>query len=97
MQRTQSEDGGSIAPPKPSKKHLKFGLAGLAVVALIVGLSVRLTSRNKAGKTASASQASGYDVDSQRDPAKDDAPQCSVYSKFTGGSSKYNSESYRKS
>ena len=46
------------------KKYIKLGVAGLAVVALVIGLSVGLTQRNKNNKSASSSAASSYAYDS---------------------------------
>jgi len=40
-----------------NKKHLKIGVAGLAVAALVIGLSVGLTERNRKNKNAQMSSA----------------------------------------
>ena len=51
--------------PKIEKKYIKIGIASLAVVALVIGLSVGLTQSNKNGVNASASSsnANGMDYD----------------------------------
>ena len=66
--------------PKIEKKYIKIGIASLAVVALVIGLSVGLTQSNKNGVNASASSsnANGMDYD------KSMLDHCST----TGGSGK---------
>ena len=43
--------------PRVDKKYIKLGVVGLAASALIIGLSVGLTQRNKNARNASAANA----------------------------------------
>lgn len=68
-----------------NKKYLKIGIAGLAVVALVVGLSVGLSSKNRnKNVSASAANASGQDYGTYKD---EDLPECSIYTSWSSHSS----------
>ncbi len=51
------------------KKYVKLGAAALAVAALVIGLSVGLTQKSKAGNNASAAEANNADYVAA-DPSK---------------------------
>mmetsp|Transcript_40045 Transcript_40045/g.83794 ORF Transcript_40045/g.83794 Transcript_40045/m.83794 type:complete len:111 (-) Transcript_40045:7-339(-) len=54
--------------PHVEKKYIKLGVVGLAVVALVIGLSVGLTQKNKSTNNTSAANASdGLEIASEID------------------------------
>ena len=69
------------------KKYIKLGVAGLAVAALVIGLSVGLTQRNKNNKSASSSNAAEtYGAYSHLDCESDHSHSSSGKSGKSGGS-----------
>lgn len=76
-----------------NRKHMKIGVAALAATALIIGLSVGLTQKNRVSNQSSAMAATGYRMSDCVDVEIEVDAYAGKSGKSAGKSSKSESES----